>query len=124
VYNLLALPISPLLFNKATSISFRSCPFLQDALDQAIAGDMVILCPGTHGVCSTGGLEEGGSIMGNENLNIAVNVNINGIVVLMQDWPVSNDMCCVLFNKFDSFWITLIQGNSEEAIHHQILKHQ
>jgi hypothetical protein len=36
----------------------------------------------------------------------------------------SNDMCCVLFNKFDSFWITLIQGNSEEAIHHQILKHQ
>jgi hypothetical protein len=42
-------------------------------LDQAIGGDMVILCPGTHDVCSTGGLEEGGSIMGNKNLNISVN---------------------------------------------------
>jgi hypothetical protein len=31
---------------------------------------MVILCPGIHDVCSTGGLEEGGSIMGNKNLNI------------------------------------------------------
>ena len=71
-----------MLFNKATSNSFRTCPFLQNALDQAIAGDVVILCPGTHGVCSTGGLEEGGSIMGNKNLNITINVNIIGIVVL------------------------------------------
>lgn len=91
-------------------------------MDQAIAGDMVILCPGTHDVCSTGGLEEGGSIMGNKNLNISVNENIIGIVVLM--WPVSNDMCCVLFNQFDSFWIALIQGNSEEAKHCQILMQQ
>ena len=96
----MALTFSPLLFNKSTSNSFRTCPFLQNALDQAIAGDMVILCPGTHGVCSTGGLEEGGSIMGNKNLNITVNVNIIGIVVLMQEWPVSNDCkhhwhCCI-----------------------------
>jgi hypothetical protein len=91
-------------------------------LDQAIAGDMVILCPGTHGVCSTGGLEEGGSIMGNKNLN--VNVNLIGIVVLMQEWPVSNDICCVLLNQFDYFWIALIQGNSEEAVHCQILMQQ
>jgi len=51
-------------------------------------------------------------------------VNIIGIVVLMQEWPVSNDMCCVLFNLFDNFWIALIQGNSEEAIHYQILMQQ
>jgi len=85
---------------------------------------MVILCPGTHGVCSTGGLEEGGSIMGNKNLNITLNVNIISIVVLMQEWSVSNDMCCVLFNVFDNFWIAVIQSSSEEAIHHQILMHQ
>ena len=112
------------MFNKATSNSFRTCPFLQNALDQAIAGDMVILCPGTHGVCSTGGLEEGGSVMGNKNLNITVNENIIGIVVLMREWPVSNDKCCVLFNHFDNFWIALTQGNSEEAIHCQILLQQ
>jgi hypothetical protein len=33
-------------------------------LDEAIAGDTMILCPGIHHVCSTGGLEEGGNIMG------------------------------------------------------------
>jgi hypothetical protein len=44
---------------------------------------MVILCPGIHDVCHTGGLEEGGSIMGNKNVNITVNVNLVGIVVLM-----------------------------------------
>jgi len=54
------------LLNKATSNSFRTFQFLQDALNQAIAGDMVTLCPGTHGVCNTGGLEEGGSIIGNK----------------------------------------------------------
>lgn len=120
----MALPISLLLFNKAASTSFRTCPFLQNALDQALAGDMVILCPGTHSVCSTGGLEEGGSIIGNENLNVTVNENIIGIVELMQEWPVSNDMCCVLFNQFDHFWIALIQGNSEVAIHCEILMQQ
>lgn len=45
---------------------------------------MVILCPGAHGVCSTGGLEEGGSIIGNKNLNITVNVNIIGKSGLFQ----------------------------------------
>ncbi|XP_069686672.1 protein nessun dorma isoform X3 [Periplaneta americana] len=42
----------------------KSKALLQDALDQAIAGDAVVLCPGIHSVCSTGGLEEGGSIEG------------------------------------------------------------
>jgi hypothetical protein len=37
-------------------------------LDQAIAGDTVILCPGIHDVSSTGGLEEGGNVMGNANV--------------------------------------------------------
>jgi len=36
----------------------------------------------------------------------------------MQEWLVSNDMSCVLFNQFDIFWIALIQGNSEEAIYY------
>lgn len=42
----------------------KTCPLLQEALDQAIGGDTVILCPGIHDVSSTGGLEEGGNIMG------------------------------------------------------------
>lgn len=56
----------------------------------------MILCPGTHRVCSTGGLEEGGSIRGNKN------VNIIGIVTLMQEGPVSNEKYCVLFNQFSN----------------------
>ncbi|KDR10984.1 protein nessun dorma isoform X2 [Zootermopsis nevadensis] len=42
----------------------KSCPLLQEALDKAIAGDTIILCPGIHHASSTGGLEEGGNIMG------------------------------------------------------------
>ncbi|KAJ4429667.1 hypothetical protein ANN_21868 [Periplaneta americana] len=45
-------------------MTLLSKALLQDALDQAIAGDAVVLCPGIHSVCSTGGLEEGGSIEG------------------------------------------------------------
>jgi hypothetical protein len=89
-----------LLFNKSTSNSFRTCPLLQDALDQAIAGDIVILCPGTHRVCSTGGLEVGGSIMGNKNVNITVNVNIIGIVVFLQEGPVQ--MISIVFYLISS----------------------
>jgi hypothetical protein len=55
---------------KSTCNCFRTCAFLQDALDQAIAGDTVILCPGIHNVSSTGGLEEGGNIMGNASVNV------------------------------------------------------
>lgn len=62
--------MSPLLLNKSICYSIRTHPFLQDALNRAVAGDTVILCPGSHGVCSTGALEEGGRIMGNKNVHI------------------------------------------------------
>jgi len=52
-----------------TVMEFRS--FIQsetyvpvNALNEAVVVDIVILCPGNHATCSTGELEEGGSITG------------------------------------------------------------
>lgn len=70
---------SSLLFYKSTCNFFRTCPLLQEALDQAIAGDTVILCPGLHDVSSTGGLEEGGNIMGNANVIVIWDILVNRV---------------------------------------------
>ncbi|PNF25973.1 hypothetical protein B7P43_G06363 [Cryptotermes secundus] len=63
----------------------KTCPLLQEALDQAIAGDTVILCPGLHDVSSTGGLEEGGNIMGFLEPSVTTIVAHNAGNVLL-DW--------------------------------------